>query len=141
MSIDRRWLLAAAAFFAAGAAPWGRYTLTADTAADAKTGLTWQRTIPAQTYTQPDAVAYCQSLSLGGLASGWRLPARKELDSLVDPVGFGPAIDGSAFAGTPNQYFWTSSTTTGGNGWYVDFTDGANNTAAPSQAFRVRCVR
>jgi hypothetical protein len=136
--IDRGWLLVAV--FTVASAPYGRYVVSADTIADTKTGLTWQRAVPAGTFTQADGAAQCQSLALGGFSSGWRLPAKKELDSIVDPVGYGPAVDPNAFPGTPNQFFWSSSSSSNGNGWYVDFTNGADSTAAPSQSFRIRCV-
>ena len=64
-------------------APAGQYTVAADTVKDNKTGLTWQRTVPAQTYAQPNAATYCQRLNLGGFSSGWRLPSKLELETIL----------------------------------------------------------
>jgi hypothetical protein len=127
-------------------APAGQYTIdaAAGTVTDTKTGLVWQRDIPAGTYTWASAKAYCSSLGLAG--GGWRLPSMKVLQTLVDESRVNPAIDLTAFPGTPSDWFWTSSAVAGSSGvaWVVYFGDGypdgygfgdvgVNN--------RVRCVR
>ena len=63
------------------------YTSTAETVTDTWTGLTWQRVQPTLPYTPAGAATYCQGLSLGGFSTGWRLPAVKELESLVARIG------------------------------------------------------
>jgi len=68
---------------------------------DNKTGLTWQRSVPSSTYTWADATSYCQALNLGGFSSGWRLPAKKELETLVDERVQNQAIDATAFSERP----------------------------------------
>src|SRR6476659_7145806 len=46
------------------------YTTTTDTITDSLTGLMWQRNAPAGTYTQADALVYCDGLSLATF-SNW----------------------------------------------------------------------
>lgn len=140
-------VLAAAVLAFAGnvqaAAPAGRYTINTDTVFDTKTGLTWQRAVPSQSYTWADAKAYCQSLSLAGLAK-WRLPTRKELQSIVDVSVYYPSIDPVAFPSTPMVEFWSSSAYaigTGGTAWYVAFSHGFTGAYSTSNSYQVRCVR
>ncbi len=54
------------------------------------THLTWQRGVgttgnAGALYAQPEAVAYCDNLALGG-NDDWRLPSAVELRTLIDPV-------------------------------------------------------
>ena len=134
--------LLAISFGAIAAAPYGRYTIGTDTVVDLETQLTWQRVPPASTYTASGASAYCQSLSLGGVSSGWRLPSVRELQTLTDETLFEPAIDSTAFPPAGGTAFWTSTpwNETPTNIFYVDFYDGSSNWASPSTDNYVRCV-
>jgi hypothetical protein len=118
------------------------YTVNVDgTVRDNVTGLTWQRDVPASTYTWDQAKTYCASLSLAG--TGWRLPSRIELVSLVDFTRYNPAIDTTAFPNTPSVWFWTSSAVAGSSGgaWYVAFYNGYTYGTGVGSYSRVRCVR
>lgn len=125
-------------------APAGRYQVDVDTVYDTKTKLTWQRVHAQGTMTQSNAIAYCLGLNLNGL--GWRLPAVKEISSLVDlNIGIGStaaAID-PAFTGTPSDYFWSASPVAGppGQAWVIDFSGGYVNIDFPLSSYHVRCVR
>jgi hypothetical protein len=125
---------------ARGDAPLGYYTVNAaaDTVRANATGLTWQRTVPASTYTQSQAYAYC-----AGLGGGYRLPTILELQSILELTRVSPAIDPTAFPGTPSAQFWTSTARAGfsGSGWWVDFSDGRTGFGDVASALRVRCVR
>jgi hypothetical protein len=108
------------------------------TVTDKVTGLMWERFASASTYAQADATKYCTSKG-----SGWRLPTRLELVSLVDftvPAP-GPTIN-QAFSGTPGTVFWTSSPVAGGPGsvWGVFFDIGYTDSDDVSDAGRVRCM-
>ncbi|MFF3501066.1 DUF1566 domain-containing protein [Streptomyces sp. NPDC003247] len=121
------------------------YTVLGDEAVrDDVTCLTWQRSVAPRAYTFEDARSYCENLGLDG--GGWHLPTRIELMSLVDTTRSGPAIDTSAFPGTPAQYFWTSTPwaveKTPLRAWIINFYEGlTSNAADQSGAYQVRCVR
>lgn len=117
------------------------YSFQGDIVRDVVTGLSWQRNIPSDSFDQPQAVAYCAGLVLGGLA-GWRLPGRIELVSIVDTRKYSPSIDSAAFPGTPKERFWSSSRSANVQGaWCVDFDTGSTNIATMVERLRVRCVR
>jgi hypothetical protein len=126
---------------AEASAPAGRYTTTGGTVFDTKTKLTWQQSVPAATYAWAVAKTYCQTLNLAG--TGWRLPTRKELQTIVDYSQSNPSIDPTAFPATPVAAFWSSSPLAGSppNAWFVLFSDGNMNTNVMSSSFDVRCVR
>jgi len=119
-------------------APPGRYELGEETVKDRQTGLTWQRKIVTETYSWNAALSHCQSLG-----AGWRLPAGKELLTLVDPTRDKPAIDITAFPNTPSERFWSASPFAGasGGGMFVDFSDGGLWHMDASTSARARCVR
>jgi hypothetical protein len=103
----------------------------------------WQRS-STQNLSTSDAKLYCQNLDLGAYSTGWRLPAKKELETLVDlrVPSPSPAIDAAAFPGTPTLWFWTSTPFVGdpGQGWYVDFADGQSVIDLVGNLHQVRCV-
>jgi hypothetical protein len=123
-----------------------RYTVNPATVpvsvADNRTGLVWQQAISASTHTFASAKTACTMLG-----SGWRLPTKKELLTLVDPtVPLGtavPAIDPIAFPNTPPEAFlWSSSPLAGSadSAWGVQVTGIAVNRPDTS-LYNVRCVR
>ncbi len=116
---------------------------------DQGTGLLWQREPAPGTYTWAEAYNYCDELFLKEFdwtVSGWRLPTRMELISLVDYSRRDPAIDTTVFPMVlePHEVdptFWTSSVRTEGQGWWhVNFRDGLVNLAGADQRLQVRCV-
>jgi hypothetical protein len=122
-----------------------RYTATLTTVTDEVTCLVWQRGVAPGTYTWAQAAAYCTALDLDG--GGWHLPSRVELTSITDFTRAGPAIDRTAFPGTPSAFFWTSTpwaVTTAAipRAWIINFYEGlASNAAYQSGSYRARCVR
>jgi hypothetical protein len=127
-------------------APAGQYTISADTVKDERTGLIWQRAVPAQLDNWISIQGHCESLDLGGFASGWRLPTKKELETLVDfrAPNSGTTIDATAFPNTPAEFFWTSTPcagTTPNQAWFVGFYvgDSAFSDIATEQD-NARCV-
>lgn len=129
---------------ARAAAPVDQYQLTADTVRDTKSGLTWQRTVSASSYSVTTGAAYCAGLSLGGWSTGWRLPSVEELQGIVDRrvASPGPTIDAVAFPSTPNTFFWTRTQEANApiRTWYVFFRDGGSSTDVGGTQYRVRCV-
>jgi len=135
-------------------------TSTPGVVVDRVTGLIWQRALPA-TYlgctgqstttgqgqvgtacTWSEAKRYCAALGLAQL-SGWRLPSKIELESIVDETRFNPAIDAMAFIDAPPQFFWSASPYVGAPGfaWGVSFYNGITGDNAVGAAVAVRCVR
>lgn len=101
------------------------YVASTSTVADSQSGLIWQRDV-------------------GGFASGWRLPTKWELETLVDVSTSNPAIDSTAFPGTPSEPFWTSTlyaSSGSGSAWLIYFYDGHSNYYGMPLSYRVRCVR
>jgi hypothetical protein len=124
-------------------APADQYEMTADTVTDRKTGLTWQRMVDTTAkYDLEAAKGYCEQLTLSG--GGWRVPALKELLTLVDPTRVKPAIDPTAFPSTPSDLFVTASERVGGfraGQWRVDFGSGGPASGVATLPSWVRCVR
>jgi Protein of unknown function (DUF1566) len=119
------------------------YTTGAQTVSDSRTKLTWQRTAPSIA-TWPNAKGYCQSQGvetlLGG--TGWRLPTRRELLTLVDTTRSKPSID-LIFPAPTVTDFW-SSTPFAGPGfaaWKVNFDFGTSEYNPTTTPYAVRCVR
>jgi hypothetical protein len=102
----------------------------------------WQQVVPSATYTWANAVAYCPTLALAG-HSGWRLPSRIELESIVDFGQSSPSINGTYFPSTPKDWFWSSSPVAGSpsDAWGVDFYGGYAANDVVSDTGYVRCVR
>jgi hypothetical protein len=142
----------------AGAQTAPSYATTTDTVTDNVTHLVWQRNLPAtypgcsgnssvagDTCSWAEAKNYCASAALATSlgVGGWRLPTKIELESILDQTTSNPAIDSSAFPGTPSAVFWTASpyVDAGELAWYVDFNLGGSYYRASSDTYLVRCVR
>ncbi len=117
---------------------------------DEVTGLWWQQPMDAKDTqnadcmagcTQPQALAYCANLTIGTY-SGWRLPTRIELVSILDFAQLGSTINQAAFPSTPPEYFWTSSLIPGspGQAYDVYFLDATTEASDVGEPGRVRCV-
>lgn len=109
---------------------------------DNVTSLTWQRNVDARSFTWDEAQKYCSCLSVDG-KTGWRLPSRIELASLVDWTTVSPSIDAAAFPETPAENFWTSSPVGSAAGlvYLVYFDNGHTTYATADYTYRARCVR
>jgi hypothetical protein len=110
---------------------------------DAVTGLVWQRTVASGQLTWQAARGYCAGLAAGG-ATDWRLPTRVELMTLVMHDGRSPAIDGSAFPGTPAAAFWSDTPLhclVSGRAWFLSFDAGYSGNSQGSELNYARCVR
>lgn len=130
---------------APAAAPAGRYTASGGVVKDNKTGLSWQQAAAPMTYSLASAITYCSGNVAALPGTGWRLPAIKELQTLVDDsVATGPRIDTVAFPATSAAIFWSSTPyapAASSSGWYVDFSNGATLNIVSTSLENVRCVR
>ena len=127
------------------------------TVTDNNTGLVWQQEDDGKTYNwyqasgtynatyNPTLQDVCGTLNLGG-HSDWRLPAKKELMSIVDygiPYS-GPTIDTTYFPNTKSDYYWSSTAYAREPylAWTVLFYyGGVYPSDKNSYGFYVRCVR
>ncbi len=121
------------------------------TVLDHATGLVWQKCSAGQNNDSTcsgtaspnlwtDALAYCNSLTLGGRT--WALPNINELKSIVDRSTSPAAINSDVFPATKNDYYWTSSTyvDSPSNAWFVNFSGGSIITTGKNTGHSVRCV-
>lgn len=116
----------------AGAAAFD-YVADGGCVVDRVTGLTWSAdTLPARTWAQ----AASATDNRCGIATGWRLPTRRELLTLVHHGASNPA---SAFPGTQSAPYW-SSDAQAGQAWAVDFADGGTRRIAQTEAHAARLV-
>lgn len=127
-------------------APSPRFTAVNGTVADNLTGLVWLQNanctdtvggIPKGSayLTWADALRWSNSLASGkcgltdgSIASQWRLPTRKELQTILDESKFNPAIPaGHPFSNLLSSSYWTSTTYADSTtfAWYVSLGDGS----------------
>jgi hypothetical protein len=112
------------------------------TVTDTSTGLMWQQDTSDYPMIWKDALSYCENSTLAGYTD-WRLPTKKELQSLMDFSRYNPAINTMYFPNTASDYYW-SSTTGDWNAsfaWYVNFGYGFDRFCDKSQNNYVRAVR
>jgi hypothetical protein len=139
----------------ASGTPATRYQVNAEGVAsvtDTRTGLTWQRNIATESYTRSGAITYCS-----GLGTGWRLPTKKELLTLIDPVrlldtsvvNVDGAIDLNLFPSTPARItLWSISSVAQVQTpiqselrYWLVHTGGIPLGVSETELARVRCVR
>ena len=122
----------------AGAAAFDFIPLGSGCVADRVTGLVWRAaSLPAQSWA--DAASSAASTTDCGFTTGWRLPTRRELLSIVHHGASGPAIAASAFPATHSAPYW-SSDAAGGQAWAVDFSDGGTRLLPAAQNHVARPV-
>ena len=109
------------------------FRLTADSGCvqDNITGLTWaDETLAPAPWASFNGMAYSRC----GIASGWRLPTRREL---LSTVHHGTSHPASTLPNTQNAPYW-SSDVQGTNAWAVDFTDGNTRHIAQAESHPAR---
>ena len=65
-----------------------RFTTTAETVTDSKTGLMWGATDNSADINLQNGIVYCEKYTAGGY-DDWRLPTQDELATLYDPEAAG----------------------------------------------------
>ncbi len=98
------------------------------------------------TYAQSTLPTATNAVSRCGFSSGWRLPTRRELLSLVHNglTDYAqPRIDVNYFPATQAYVYWTSDTYAPDPSvaWIVDFDDGNSGAYDKTDSFYVRLVR
>jgi hypothetical protein len=114
---------------------------------DALTELDWQRQAATISMSWSQAETHCKLLKWAD-KTGWRLPTRMELLSIVDYSRVKPSVDEALFPDTAADQYWTSSPSMyvpdppGKAFWRVSFAEGGSFPGmASSDAGKVRCVR
>ena len=112
------------------------------TVTDTSTGLMWQQATADTRMTWKEALSYCEGLSLAK-HTDWRLPNKKELQSIVAYGAYNPAIDNDYFPDTMSSGYWASTTPAGNinRAWNYDFGDGNDYGRKKASSYYVRAVR
>lgn len=129
--------------------PSPRFTDQLDgTVLDHLTGLEWAKTPHGLTGNDDsilweNAVDFCRSLDLAD-RSGWRLPTRRELISLLDYGLHSPALPGDhPFSGVQLNSYWSGTTRAGytNQAWTVNMINGISTYSAKTNTLYVWPVR
>jgi hypothetical protein len=112
-----------------------------DTVTDVNTGLLWQQKGSSYQMDWQTALSDCENLSFAGY-NDWRLPTKKELQSIVSYEDYNPAIKKDFFFQTHGNY-WSSTPIPVLKcfvfPWCVEFNYGS--TQFPSNSAFIRAVR
>ena len=117
---------------------------------DNHTNLIWSlQTIPGIDWNNATStaggspIAAHNAASRCGFATGWRVPTRRELLSIVHHGAYSPAIDGAYFPATVSGWYWTNDFYAPNPAltWLVGFNGGDVNAFNKTNAFLVRLVR
>ncbi len=109
---------------------------------DTITKLDWQDKYSdniIKTTSWQEAISYCEDLTLNN-SSDWRLPNINELTSIIDENLSNPSIS-TIFNIKNSSEYWSASTNSKIDGWYVDFLDGHQYMATKMSRLSVRCVK
>lgn len=119
-------------------------TIYTGTVRDDITGLMWEQTPSATPVTQPNAVAYCEALTLDGF-NDWRLPELHELALMADFGGTACPYSNGLLAGPGCVRYWSTtphSTAAPDQYFYwFDFNTGTTTLDYFSSSYYARCVR
>ena len=110
---------------------------------DRETGLVWERTPSTSFFNWNAALFHCGDSNLGG-RTGWRLPARAELLSLVDRSQSNPSLPAGHPFTVQSSDYWSASSTAGNSvsAWDVNFVAGSMISDAKTvSGIRAWCVR
>jgi len=121
-----------------------------------RTGLMWKQcaeglsgaacatgSAPAMTWANALKAANTANTAVFAGFADWSLPNRKELESIVEYCGSGPAINRTVFPATPASNFWSGSSFVPSPtfAWNVYFGDGLTNAYNKTNSNFVRLVR
>jgi len=109
------------------------------TVTDQNTGLTWMKSDDGTPRAWQDAVAHCKGLVFAS-RDDWRLPARMELDSIVDYGRSFPAID--PVFDCQASFYWSATPYAGdpAYAWGIYGNDGGDHWLDKGNKYYVRCV-
>jgi hypothetical protein len=104
---------------------------------------TCNATLPSNLCNTEAFVAAVNSAALCSFSTGWRMPTRRELLTLVVADGSSPAIDHTYFENTQQSDFWSGSSYVPdpSGAWGVGFAIGGTTADGKSGGVYVRLVR
>ena len=120
---------------------------------DNRTNLTWSlqagndtwdnATSAANALVAPNHFSRANAAARCGFSTGWRLPTRRELLSIVHHGIFNPSIDIGNFPGTSASAYWSGATYAPNTAvaWYVNFYGGFTSAGGGDSSYAVRLVR
>jgi hypothetical protein len=114
-----------------------------ETVTDIATGLMWQLETPDTKQNWGNALASCENLSLAQF-NDWRLPAPKEIRSIIDFRYFQPAIDSKYFPDTMSEPYCTSASSIKHDyqrPWLMGTSSGSDTNSMKTTANYYRAVR
>jgi hypothetical protein len=105
------------------------------------TGLMWKQAVQGPIDWSAALAAAAADTTAG--YSDWRLPNKKELESIVEHCGYSPSINQTLFPSTPAFIFWSSSSYVPNPSfaWTVLFFAGSSTTLDKTNNRYVRLVR
>ena len=141
--------------------PDNRFVIVADEfAVDLQSGLMWKRCIQGMMWQNNTCVmdpSTTQNMTWQSALNlvheeyagfdGWRVPNKKELESIVERRCFSPAVNASVFPNTPSgvggNMQWTSTPNVGRADvvWVIDFQRGGHSNQPKTATAKVRLVR
>ncbi len=137
--------------------PISDFTVNGDgTVTHGKTGLMWKQCAEglsgagcssgtATTANWANALKAANTANTDAFAgyTDWRLPNRKELESIIEFCGSDPAINQTVFPANPSNIFWSSSSYlfSPSSAWVVSFSIGTTGGGDKTGGFFVRLVR
>jgi hypothetical protein len=114
---------------------------TDGTVTDTLTGLIWQQNDIQERMTWEEALTQFNTLSLAG-HTGWRMPTREELRSIVDYSRITPSIYINEFPNTVSSNYWTSTAHPFQENyiWCIHFYNGNDNYQSKNNQYYSRAV-
>jgi hypothetical protein len=127
--------------------PSSRYVINGNQVYDRKTELTWQRCSVGQQARGAACAGAVKQITWdeakAAEKTGWRLPTKDELATLISPTCKDPAMNAEAFPNLDKDKLWYWTSTVNGDflAWLVNFADGSSTSFDRTDIGAVRLVR
>ncbi|MFI5296862.1 MAG: DUF1566 domain-containing protein [Polyangiales bacterium] len=122
--------------------PRPRFRIAGKTVIDDASKLIWTREAVVPAIKQLDAAEACRRLSLDGIR-GFHIPARVELETMLDTRRRSPAVDTDSFVVIPHEIDWSANGTGDSihQAWLVSLEDGQSRRDDLDELHSLRCVK
>jgi len=121
---------------------YSRFVINNETVTDTLTGLIWQKDSAQNVLTWEEAITQFKDLVLDN-HTGWRMPTREELRSIVDFSKITPSIFTNEFPRTAPGNYWTSTAHAFQKNhiWCIHFYNGNDNYQSKNNTYFSRAVK